>query len=67
MESKLVISCIMMRNWIKIYHVFKSYEQFHLLTTDGRTDGRTHTAIIVKTCGFVQYCLDFKHMLYMHG
>ena len=26
-----------MHNWIKRYHVIKSYEHFHLLTTDGRT------------------------------
>ena len=37
MESKLVISCRMVHNWIKIYHAIKSYEHFHLLTTDGRT------------------------------
>ena len=54
-----------------MYHVFKSYEHFHLLTmdgpTDGPTDGRTHTAIIVNTFGLVRYYLDFKHMLYRDG
>ena len=37
MESKLVISDRMMHSSIQIYHVFNSYEHFHLLTTDGRT------------------------------
>ena len=31
---------------------FKCYEHFHLLTSDGRTDGRTHTGIIVRTFGY---------------
>ena len=39
MESKLVISCRMVHNWIKINYsmLFKSYEHFHLLATDGPT------------------------------
>ena len=39
MERKLVISCRMMHNLIKLHHVVKSYEQCHSLTTvDGQTD-----------------------------
>ena len=62
MESKLVISCRMMHDLIKIHHMVKSYEQFLCLRL---MDGQTHTVL----CGhlrLVQYCLDFKHMLYRH-
>ena len=46
MESKLVISCRMMHNLIKIHHMVKSYEQFHPLTkADEQMDGRTHKAL----------------------
>ena len=30
--------------------LFKSYEHFHKLTMDGRTDGGTYIVIIVQTC-----------------
>ena len=40
MESKLVISCRMVHNLIKIHHTVKSYEQFHCLTKgDEQIDG----------------------------
>ena len=32
-------------------NLFKIYNHFHLLTTDGRTDGRTYIVIIVQTQG----------------
>ena len=44
MES---ISCIMIHNLTKIYHVeFKRYEHFHLpVTTDRPTDALTHGSV----------------------
>ena len=48
--------------------LFKSYDHFHLTATcNGRTDRRTHTVIIVHTCGSSIYSIlllqefqDFK-------
>ena len=59
MESKLVISCRMMHNLIKIHHAVKSYEQFHWLTkgTNEQMDGWTHTALCAHLW-LVQYRLN---------
>ena len=54
MESKLVISCRMMHNLIKIYRMVQTLWAF-ILTDHGRTDecsgGQTRTAIKVHTGG----------------
>ena len=34
---------------------FKSFEHFHYITDHGRTDGQTHTAILVHTCGLCNF------------
>ena len=65
MESKLVLSCSMMYiKLIKIHHAVKSNGQFHRLTGE-QMNGRTHTALCAHL-RFVRYCLNYKHMLYMH-
>ena len=50
--------------WLKCILWFNSYEHFYYLNMDGRTDSyRDYSAHLWG----VQYCLDFKRMLFRHG
>ena len=46
---------------------FKSFEPFHLLVMDGRTDRRIQTEIIVHACGFIFALLIYMFWEIIHG
>ena len=59
MESKLVVSCRMMHNLIKLHPAVKSYGQFHWLTKGGeQMDGWAHAALGAHLRLVRQYCLN---------